>query len=144
LRGEREDVAGLGEIARLRIGPHCGADGVRAVVGGDPGGDAFRGFDADREIGVVRGRVVAHHRRQSKLAAAFARQRQAHQAACVRDHEIDVGRLHQFGGHDQVALVLAILVVDDHDHAAGTQFFEEFRDRGEAHAPVLTDSNRST
>ena len=62
------------------------------------------------------------------LPAALAGQRQAHQAARVRDHEVDVGRAHQLGGHDQVAFVLAVLVVDDHDHAAGADFVEQFGD----------------
>src|SRR5690606_32645438 len=101
--------------------------------GRDAGGDAFGGLDGDREVGVVRGGVVVHHRRQAQLLAALARQRQAHQAACVRDHEVDVGGPHQLGGHDQVALVLAVLVVDDDDHAAGAELFEQFGDGGEGH-----------
>ena len=51
----------------------------------------------------------------------------------MRDHEVDVLRPHELGGHDQVALVLAVLVVHDHDHAAGAEFVEEFGDGGEAH-----------
>jgi len=49
------------------------------------------------------------------------------------DHEVDVGRPHQFGGHDQVALVLAILVVDDDDHAAVADFFQQFGDWSKGH-----------
>src|SRR5690606_37160948 len=37
------------------------------------------------------------------------------------------------GGHDQVAFVLAVLVVDDDDHAAGAEFFKQFGDGGERH-----------
>src|SRR3546814_6844593 len=47
LRGKREDVAGLGKVARLRVGAHRGAHGMRAVVGGNAGGDALGGLDAD-------------------------------------------------------------------------------------------------
>src|SRR3546814_18229808 len=83
-------------------------------------------------------------RSQPELGAALAGERQAHQPACMGDHEVDVGRLDQLGGHDQVALVLAVLVVDDHDHTPGAQFFEQFGDRGEAHAPAPAVSSRST
>src|SRR3546814_1259238 len=74
------------------------------------GGDALGGLDADGEVGVVRRGVVAHHRRQPELGAALAGERQAHQPTRMGDHEVDVGRLDQLGGHDQVALVLAVLV----------------------------------
>ncbi|MGY4517196.1 hypothetical protein ACVWWW_002764 [Lysobacter sp. HA18] len=84
-----------------------------------------------------------HHRRQAELSATLARQRHAHQPPRMRDHEVDVLRPHEFRGHDQVAFVLAILVVDDDDHSAGADFFQQFGNRREAHArsPV---SRRST
>src|SRR3546814_4871205 len=102
-------------------------------MGGKAGGEALGGLDADGEGGVVRRVVVAHHRRQPELGAALAGERQAHQPTRMGDHEVDVGRLDQLGGHDQVALVLAVLVVDDHDHAPGAQFFE----RSEEHTSEL-------
>src|SRR3546814_3329431 len=61
LRGKREDVAGLGKVARLRVGAHRGAHGMRAVVGGNAGGDALGGLDADGEVGVVRGGRSEEH-----------------------------------------------------------------------------------
>src|SRR5690606_14732908 len=112
------------------------------VVGADAGGDALGRLDRDGEVGPVRRGVVAHHRRQAELAAALAGQRQADQAARVGDHEVDVLRPHQLGGHDQVALVLSILVVDDHDHAPGADFLQQFRDRGETHASLLRSASR--
>ena len=134
LRLQREDMPGLRQVFRRRIRPDRGADRVRAVVRRDAGGDALGGLDADREVGAVRRRVVAHHRWQAELAAALARQRQADQPARVGHHEVDIRGLHQLRGHDQVALVLAVLVVHDHDHAAGADFLEQFVDGGEAHA----------
>ena len=147
LRRQRKDVPRLGQIPRLGIGAHGGAHGMRAVVGGNAGGDAFGRLDADGEVGMVRRGVVLDHRRQAQLPAALAGQRQADQAARVGDHEVDVGRLDQFGRHDQIALVFAILVVDDDDHAAVADFFQQFGDGGETHACASTSrapSRRST
>jgi hypothetical protein len=124
LGDQREDMPGLAQVGRLRIRPHGRTHGVGAVVRGNAGGDAFRRFDADGEVGVELRGVVLDHRRQAELRATFARQRQADQAARMRDHEVDVGRLHQLGGHDQVALVLAVLVVDDDDHATVADLFQ--------------------
>ena len=134
LGGEREDVAGLAQVGRPRIRTHRGADGVGAVIGRDAGGHALGRLDADGKVGVELGGVGLHHRRQAQLRAALAGQRQAHQATGVGDHEVDVGRAHQFGGHDQVAFVLAVLVVDHHHHPPGADFFQQLRDRGEIHA----------
>ena len=50
---------------------------------------------------------------------ALLGQRQADEAAPVAGHEVDRLGRDQVGGHRQVALVLAILVVDQDDHPAG-------------------------
>ncbi len=134
LGDQREDVAGLAQVVRLGVRLDRGAHGMRAVVGGDAGGDAFGGLDADGEVGVELRGVVLDHRRQPELRAALAGQRQAHQAACMGDHEIDVRGLDQLGGHDQVALVLAVLVVDDDHHAPGADFLQQLGDGGEIQA----------
>src|SRR5690606_33892229 len=107
----------------------------------------LRRLDADGEVGAVARGVGLDHRRQAELAAALAAQRQADQPARVGDHEVDVRGTHAFGGHDQVALVLAVLVVDDHDHAAVADFLQQLGNRREAHACVSAsraDSSRST
>jgi hypothetical protein len=35
------------------------------------------------------------------------------------------------GGHHQIALVFAVFLVDQHDHAAGFQLFDNFQGGGE-------------
>ena len=137
LRGQRENVAGLDQIARFRIGADGGLNRARAVVRGNAGGDAFGRFDRHGEIGVVARTVVADHRRQAQLFAALARQRQADQSPRLARHEVDVFGPHFFGGHDEVAFVLAVFVVDDDDHAAGADFVDDFADRREAHERSL-------
>jgi hypothetical protein len=133
LRGEREDVAGLGEILRLRIALHRHLDGARAVVRRDAGGDALGRLDRDGEVRVVRRGVVADHGPQAELARALLGEREAQQAARLAHHEVHVLRPHHLRGHHDVAFVLAVLVVEDHDHAAGADVVEDFGDGVETH-----------
>ena len=51
-------------------------------------------------------------------------QRQADQAAAVLGHEVDDFGRDFFGGDGEVAFVLAIFVVDDHEHAAGANLLD--------------------
>ena len=88
-----------------------------------------------------RERVVLRHQRQAQLLDALARQRQADQAAAVLGHEIDrLGRRH-LRRDDEIALVLAVLVVDQDEHAAVARLLDDLLDRrddlDEAHVSVL-------
>ena len=56
-------------------------------------------------------------------------QRQADEAAPLARHEVDRLGRDQIGGHRQVALVLAILVVDEDHHPAGADRVDGARDR---------------
>ena len=125
LSHQREYVARLRQVVGTGVGCHCCADGMRPVIGGDAGRDAFSRFDGYREIGCISGLVLVHHQRQSQLSAALPCQRQADQAAAEAGHEVDVFGTHFGGGHHQVALVLAVCVVHQHDHATGPDVFEQ-------------------
>ena len=72
----------------------------------------------------------------SSCVEPLGRHRQADQAAPVLRHEVDRLRRHLRRRHRQVALVLAILVVDDDDHAAGADGVDGVLDRGERAAPA--------
>ena len=106
-------------------------DGARAVGGGNAGGDALGSFDGNREGGAVLGLVVARHLDQAELLAARFGQGQADQAAAMLGHEVDGFRRHVLGGHDEVALVFAVLFVDQDDHAARLQFGDDFSGGGD-------------
>ena len=136
LRRQREHVARLHQIIGLRIGGDRHLDGARAIVRGDAGGHAARRLDRNGEVGVVRGTVVAHHRAQAELRGTSLVECEADQPARLARHEVDVFRPHALRGHDQVAFVLAILVVEHDDHAPGTQFVEHFGNGGERHEVV--------
>ena len=67
---------------------------------------------------------------RARRAARGVIARQIRPRPCVAMKLIALGR-HLLGGHREVALVLAILVVDDDDHAAGADGVDRLLDRGE-------------
>ena len=135
LRLQREDVPRLDEVARAAARVDRDLDRVRAVVRRDPGGDALARLDGDRERRLEGRLVLGRHQVEAELVAAVGRQRQADQAAPVGGHEVDRLGRGELGRQGQVALVLAVLRVADHDHAAGADVLQGFLDRGErAHA----------
>ncbi len=88
-------------------------------------------FDRLREGRAVARGVGAHHELETQLVGARLRQRQADETAAMLGHEVDgVGRRH-LRGDDEVALVLAILGVDEHDHAPVPHILENLGDRGQ-------------
>ncbi len=116
---EREDVTGPGELPRLggRVGEHPGR--VGPVAGADPGGHAVARVDRDRVRRTHLVAVVRRHQRDLETVEHRGRHRNADDPAGVPDREG-----HQGGGRlgrreDEVALVLALLVVDDDDRLAG-------------------------
>ena len=105
----------------LQSGFAATRDGVRAVGGADAGGDAVARLDAHGERGAERGaeRPGCCHHRQAEPADLLLGERQADEAAAVRGHEVDGLGRHELRRHHEVALVLAVLVVDEDDHLAG-------------------------
>ena len=130
-RAEREDVAGPVEVFRARGGVDEGADGDGAIVGGDAGGDAAAGVHGGGEGGAVRLGVVAHHQADLEVVEALAQHGHADEAAAVAGHEVHRLRGDLVGGHQEVALVLAILVVHHHQHPARPDLLDGFLDGGE-------------
>src|SRR6266536_1984506 len=107
-----------------------------AGVGDHAGGDAKARVNGFAEGGAMDGSVDRRHEREVKLVAALLGEGQADQAAAVLGHEVDgVGR-DFFGGHCEVALVFAVLVVNQYDHAALANLFDGFFDGGESGARV--------
>ena len=130
-RAEREDVARLDEVARPRGRIDGDLDRVGAVVRGDAGRDAFARLDRHREGGAERRLVLVGHLAQPELVAALLGQAEADEPACVRDHEVDGLGRRELGRDREVALVLAVLVVDDDDEAAGADVLDRLLDGGE-------------
>ncbi len=102
-----EDVAGLDDVFGARIARYGDFDGAGPVLRRNAGGDAFGRFDRNGERGAVRAVVGARHRRQTDLLGAGLGDRQADQAARMRDHEVDRFGRDVFGRQDEVALIFA-------------------------------------
>ncbi len=124
---------GRGEVERLggRVGEH--ADGVRAVGCGDAGGDAVAGIHrhgVGRALAVL---VDRGHRGQVQTVELRSGQRHADHAGGVADHERHLAGGGPGSGEDQVALVLAVLVVDHHDAVAAGDGGDGVGDRVQPH-----------
>ena len=128
LRVERVDVTRPAEILglRLRIGEMT--DRIGAVGDADACRAALQFVDCHREGGAQHRGVVAHLTRQVEATAGIVGQRHAEHAPRILEHEID-----HLGGHFlrrryEVALILAVLVVDDYHKFAVVDIFKSIFD----------------
>ena len=127
-RDQREHVARRDDVVVVLGGVDGGGDGAGAVVRGDAGGHALARLDRHREGGALPRLALARHVLEAQLVGALAREREADEAAAVLGHEVDgVGRRH-LRRDDEVALVLAVLGVDQDDHAPVAQILDDLVD----------------
>ena len=75
--------------------------------------------------------VGLRHQRQAEGVEPLAGEREADQAAAVGGHEVDRGRRAHLRRDDEVALVLAVLVVDEDEHPAVARVLDDLLDRGD-------------
>ena len=118
---EGEDVAGTGEVVGGGVGADGDLDGVGTVGSRDACRDAFAGFDGLGEGGAEAGGVVLGHGAEAHVVGALFGKGEADEAAAEAGHEVDGLGGAELGGEGEVTLVLAILVVDDDDHAASLE-----------------------
>jgi hypothetical protein len=71
------------------------------------------------------------------VAASMETVRQADQSAAVLGHEVDGLWRDEVGRQDEIAFVLAVLLVDKDDHAAGGQFGHQLGNGGDGHSRRL-------
>ena len=124
-RLEGKHVAGAAEIGRLGVVLHGfhGRDG--ALKGGDArGGRHVVDGDGERRAVVVG--VRRHHLLQSQLVRHRLAHRHANQSFGVGSHDIHVFQRGVLGGAYQVALGLAVGVVDGYNHLARLQILHRF------------------
>jgi hypothetical protein len=138
---QREYMAGLAQVLRPRAGRDRGLHRMRAILRRDAGRDALCRLDAHREVRAVVIFGLAHHEWQAKLAAALLREREADEAAAVPGHEVDVLGPRAGRRHQEIALVLALLVVHHDDHAPRGELCKELLDR--IHRTPRASSSRS-
>jgi len=130
-RAQREDVAGTGEVGRGGAEIDGGADGAGAVRSGNASRHAFAGFDGLSKCGAEARGVLPRHGKEAQGVGALLGEGEADEAAAVAGHEVDGLGGDVLGGQGEVALVLAVLVVDYDDHAARANFVECAGDVGE-------------
>ena len=150
-RPQRGDVPGADQVRSRGGGIDGGEDRRRAIGGGNPRRDVVLGVDRDAKGGAELRGVVGHRQRQLEFVQARAGHRQADLPAAVLRHEIDDLRGDLLRRDRQVALVLAVLIVDHDDHAAVPDRLDGVLDGGErsgglarCHLPLATSIARST
>ncbi len=121
----RDDVLAAGfRIDRDR-------DGARAVMRGDAGRHPLARLDRDGERRLVPRAVRLAHQRQAELLDPLAGEREADQPARMAGHEIHRLRRRELRRDDEIALVLAILVIDEDEHAPGARLLDQLLGGGE-------------
>ncbi len=128
LGDERKDMARPHEICGPHIAVGQRAHRVAALLGRNAGGEAVAGVDRDGEGGAERRVVLRDHGREMQTPRVFQRQRRADDAAAMADDEGHfLGRAER-GRDDEIALVLAVVVVGDDDDFAARDRLDGFCD----------------
>ena len=123
------DVARAPQIGRKRRLVGQRADRRGAVAGRDARRAAVaQQIDRHGEGGPEQRGVVLLHHVEPQFVAALLRERGAQHAAPLVQHEVDHLGGDLLGGDDEVALVLAVLVIDDDDHLAVAEVLDDLLD----------------
>ena len=112
-----EHVPRLDQTPRIGTLLREGTNRQGSVAGRDPS-RAFSVVDTHVEGSPMRVATASDHRRYSQCLETLRKHGNADQAAAMGGHEIDRVRRDVLGRHDEVALVLPVRGVDDHDHLA--------------------------
>jgi hypothetical protein len=123
-RAQREHVPGTRQIRRLGRGIDRHLNRARAVVRRNSGRHSLARVDRLAKRRAVLRRVLRGHRTDVQMLEPLLGHSQADQAAPIFRHEVDGFGSNFFRGEGQVALVLAVFVVDHHDHAARADFLD--------------------
>ena len=111
-------MAGAAEVGGpgYRVGK--GVEGGAAVVNADAGSAALKLVYSDGDGGAEDRGVLLDLLGQAQALGPRNGHGSAQHAAGVLEHEINLLGSYLFGRDDEVALVLAVFVVDDNDHAS--------------------------
>ena len=123
---ERNYVAWSRQITRLGIGIAEDAYRRRAVESRHAGGRALHRIDSFSHRGSEARSVGLCHHRDAELRKTLARCWNAGYAASEAEHEVHGFRRYLFGGHDKVAFVLPVGVVDDDNEFALADVLDGF------------------
>jgi hypothetical protein len=120
LGDQGKDVTGPDEIRSAAVAIGQRPNRVGSLLRRNSSGQTVAHVHRDRESGPKRGVIGGYHRVETKPARLVAGQRRTDDPRRVAyDERHFLGRAKR-GGHEQIALVLAIVVIgDDNDLAAG-------------------------
>src|SRR3954469_14601177 len=101
------------EVRRCRARIDSNANGLGAILRANAGSysKAFVSIDADCESGPILFCIDVALRSEVELVGAFVGQRKTDPTARLSDHEVDHLRRDELCRADQIAFVLAILVI---------------------------------
>jgi len=133
-RHQRKNVPRRDDVGGTLCGVDRRGDGPRPIGSGDAGRDTLARLDRLSESRAVARAIASDHRLELELLGASAGERETNKAAAVAGHEVHRVRRRHLRGDHEVALVLALFGVDEHDHAAIAHVLEDLRDRGQAAA----------
>src|SRR4051794_25179111 len=129
---QRKHVAGAHEVLGPGVGVENVANSERTIVGTDA---AARVAMVDRygERGVATFLAGRDHRADLELVEQLRVARHAHEPAGPPQHEVDRLGRNPLGRNGEVALILAIFVVDHEHHLASPNPAQRIVDGGECH-----------
>jgi len=120
-RTKRRHVAGPTEIGRNSLGIDRDTNGFGAILSAHPSGypEVLVRIDADRECSTVLVSVDLALLSELELIGAFPRKRETNPPTRLADHEVDHLGRDELRRADEIAFVLAILIVGDDYQLAG-------------------------
>src|SRR5438132_347086 len=122
---KREDVARPCQIFRPRTWIDCRQDRLRTVVRGNSRFDASPPrIDRDRKGSAAAGSISRDHQTQLKGICSLTSNSQADQSPRMSGHEVDGFRSDHLRSNYEIALVLAVFVIDEHDHTSRLELCE--------------------
>ncbi len=130
---ERKDMPRARKVGGLGGGVGRDLNRPRAIRGADSGRDPGRRLDRDGERRPVSVGVVRRLHREVEPIADLSRHRGTDEASPFLRHEVDGLRRDLVSEHGEVALVLAVRVIDKDDHAPLAEVVDDLGDRGDGH-----------
>lgn len=122
---QRKDMAGLNQVTGLRVAGRRRLNGAGTVRGRNTGCHAHGRLNGQGKLGTKTGGVLLDHQRKTQLLTAVPGHGHADEAAAKTGHEVDGLSRAMLGGHHQITLILAILVIHQYDHLALTNIFND-------------------
>ena len=128
-RDERKHVPRRDNVVAAHFGVDRDRDRPGAVRRRDAGCDTFSCFDGHCEGGFVPRAVGLAHQRNAQPLAPGTGHGQANQPAGMLGHEVDGVRRGELRRDDEVTFILAVLIIDEDEHAPGPRLLDDFRGR---------------